>query len=456
MTTSEEIQKSIVLITDGETKPKNFGTGFIIRHVSGFSYILTCAHVVKAIKSSGNIKVGEQDAIVVVSGEEEGLDLAVLKANGLSDKPSLEMDAVGSAETEFLTAGFQAFSNTHLIRPLEGVLGESVGLQSSSLGERIQAWDLVIRDDYNLQRGYSGSPVVDKATGKALGIISFRQGEGKKGLAISIEAIQNIWKYTDANQLYRSLLKLGYSKQVRLFRQLIKNHSIAALLIYGPPDHGQRWLLNLLMNKHLPYLMTSRVIKVALNRRGRRFDSKGLWRELCRYLELEPTSTTEEIVQRVYESWKTQNIILVLHQVNRMPRQSLQQLIEDFWSPLAREIEAALDYSKSSNKLLMFLIDYEGTVGSLETFFKGQKSLKDQCYEPIKAPKISQFSEDDLLIWLEKESDELPSDLAEEFDETVDEILKASEQGVPELTLEEICSRCGFNWYEESEKWLKY
>lgn len=456
MITSDEIQKSIVLITDGKPKSRNFGTGFIIRHVSGYAYILTCSHVIKNLGSSESIQVEGRQATVVASGEEDGLDLAVLKVDGLLDKPELTLKATGNIDTEILIAGFQLFSNAHLIRPLEGVLGESVGLQSVTLGERIQAWDLNIVDDYTLQPGYSGSPVVNKLTGEVVGIVSYRQGEGKKGLAISVEAVRNIWKFIDGEQLYKSLLKLGYSKQIRLFRKLIKNHSIVALLIYGLPDYGQRWLLNLLLNKHLPYLLTSRVIKVALNRRGRRFDAKGIWRELSRHLGLPANSAVEDIILKVYECWKTQNVILIFHQINWMSKKSIKELIQDFWLPLTKDIRETSDHPTNSNRLLMFLIDYEGSVGSLETFFISQANSNEKKYEPIKAPKISEFSENELLSWLENESDELPSELIEEIDETVEEIMESSERGIPELTLEEICSLCGFNWYEESEKWLMY
>ena len=455
MITSEELQRSVVLVTDGESNSKRFGTGFVIRQVCGYTYVLTCAHVINSFANPEKIEADGMRAKLLVSGEDNGLDLAVLKVSGLISKSELKLKAVGKSEHEFLTAGFQLFDNTHLIRPIEGVLGESVGLQSTRLRERIQAWDLHLTDDF-LQPGHSGSPIVDQSTGNVLGVVSYRQGEGKRGIAISIEAVKNIWKFIDSNQLYRSLLKLGYSKQVRLFRTLVKKYSIAALLIYGPPEHGQRWLLNLLLSKHLPYILTSRVIRVALNCRGRRFDAKGLWRELSRHLLLPPTATTEEIIKEVYACWKTQNIILIFHQINWLPQASIQELIQSFWLPLAKDIRLFQQQSQTTNKLLMFLVDYEGNVGSLEDFFTSQTDSSGQVYEPIKVPEISQFSEDELLNWLEKEGDELPGELVDELDETVESILDASEDGVPELTLEEICSRCGFNWYEESEKWLKY
>lgn len=211
----------------------------------------------------------------------------------------------------------------------------------------------------------------------------------------------------------------------------------------------------MLLIKHLPFITASRVVKVGLNRAGRRIDAKALWRELSRSFELSANSSVEEIIQRVYKCWQTQNIILIFHEVNWLPKESLKELIHNFWLPLAKEIQNSSSTSIKS-KLLMFLVDYEGSVGSLEDFFSGQLNSQGQSYTPVKAPKIDQFSEDELLNWLESEGDELPAELVEEVDSNVQEILVSSDGGIPELTLDEICARCGCNWYEESEKWLKY
>lgn len=449
----EDLQKSIVLITSSESNNSRFGTGFVIRQVSGTAYILTCAHVVRDVGGIEKVKADSKPVTVIASGD-DGLDLAVLRVDGLGGKPEIKLHVSGQKESSFITAGFQLFDKAHLIRSLQGTLGEPVGLQSTHIGDRIQAWDLRIDGDYSLQPGYSGSPVVDEASGCVLGIVSHRQGEGRRGLAISIEALEKIWKFVDRERLYRSLLKLGYSKQVRLFRQLVKEHSVAALLIHGSPDYGQRWLLNLLLVKHLPYITTSRVVKVGLTRRVRQFDAKALWREFCSHIQLPKNSPLSEIAQGVYRCCQTQNMILIFHNVEWMSRESLQEIIQDFWLPLARELQNS-QLNSNQSKLLMFLVDYEGSVGSLEDFFSGNDANQ-STYTPVKTPKINEFSQDDLLNWIENESDELPTELVNEVDSKVQEILDSSGGGIPELTLEEICTRCGCNWYEESEKWLRY
>lgn len=451
----ENLQKSIVLITSNESNNSRFGTGFVIRQVSGTAYVLTCAHVVRDVGGAEKVKADSKPATVIASGENDGLDLAVLRVDGLGGKPEINLHVSGKKESPFITAGFQLYDKAHLIRSLQGTLGEPVGLQSIRIGERIQAWDLRIDGDYSLQPGFSGSPVVDEATGYVLGIVSHRQGEGRRGLAISIEALRKIWKFVDREQLYRSLLKLGYSRQVRLFRKLVREHSIAALLIHGSPDYGQRWLLNLLLVKHLPYITTSRVVKVGLTRRVRQFDATALWREFCSHIQLPKNSSLAEIAQGVYKCCQTQNMILIFHNVEWISRGNLQQLIQDFWLPLATELQNSQLNLNNSN-LLMFLVDYEGDVESLEDFFPDGQDANQSSYTPVKTPKINEFSQDDLLNWIENESDELPAALVNEVDSTVQKILDDSGGGIPELTLEEICTRCGCNWYDESEKWLRY
>ncbi|MGK7926406.1 MAG: hypothetical protein AB4290_14405, partial [Spirulina sp.] len=84
-----------------------------------------------------------------------------------------------------------------------------------------------------------------------------------------------------SEELYHTLLRLGYRQQVRLFRRLIEAESAAAFLIHGYPDYGQRWLLNRLVVQYVPYLLTGKVIKVNVGRKVPRNDVSALWREVA-------------------------------------------------------------------------------------------------------------------------------------------------------------------------------
>ncbi|AOX01153.1 hypothetical protein BJP34_18415 [Moorena producens PAL-8-15-08-1] len=451
--TPEELQESVVLITSCDPKITGFGTGFVIRQVSGTAFLLTCAHVVKEVGGPENVKADGIPGTVIASGEDHGLDLAVLRVDGLWNKPELHrQEGFGEKGNSFLTAGFQLFAKDHLIRPLHGTLGEQVGWSKQS-GERIQSWDLHIVDDYGLQRGYSGSPVVDEASGELLGVVSHRQGDGKTGLAISIGALDGIWRVLDGDQLYKVLVKLGYEEQERLFFRLIRTQSVAAFLIHGYPDYGQRWLLNRLVEKHLPNTITGKVIKVNLARKARRTDIKTLWRELGNQVGLWGKGVSvNAITERVYRYWQTQNVLLVFHDVHVMPEAYLDQLIREFWTPLATNARQVTP-SASRFKLLMFLVDYEGTVGNLDAIFS-DKIDRTQPQMPVKSPKINQFDEDELIDWMMRESEELPIEFTHEVDETVKVVLENSDNGIPEYVLAEICDRCGVDWFNDvKQRW---
>ena len=70
----EDLQKSIVLITSSESNNSRFGTGFIIRQVSGTAYVLTCAHVVRDVGGTEKVKADSKPATVIASGEDDGVN----------------------------------------------------------------------------------------------------------------------------------------------------------------------------------------------------------------------------------------------------------------------------------------------------------------------------------------------------------------------------------------------
>jgi hypothetical protein len=261
-------------------------------------------------------------------------------------------------------------------------------------------------------------------------------------------------RHASRTKLYEALLKLGYRQQVRLFRKAVETESIAAFLIHGLPEHGQRWLLNRLAVKYIDCYLNSKRVVVNPGRLVRRTDARALWRELGGQLGVKGLNPSQEdIAQKAYQCWLTQDVIFVIHDVNILPEVAVCDLIDNFWLPLSRRVKNASSPSQT-RKLLLFLVDYEGEaerwnipcVEKLDSSWDGQK--------PIKPPKLREFTDSDLENWLEDHHGDLPSDLTKGIDEKVDEILENSDQGIPELAFREICERCGYDWYEEREKWL--
>ncbi|MBN3942436.1 MAG: hypothetical protein V7L21_18555 [Nostoc sp.] len=250
-----------------------------------------------------------------------------------------------------------------------------------------------------------------------------------------------------SERLYQALLKLGYRKQTREFRKFIEVHSTAAFLIHGSPDYGQRWLLNRLVVQHVPSIITGKIVRIDLSRISRRSDINALWRELGGRVDLDRQSTIPEIADRVYRLWQTQNVLLIFYDVNCLQEAFLNELIQNFWLPLATKAKEAT-LQTSQFKLLMFLVDYDGCSGSWNVpFAESQNSWK--------LTEITEFSEAELTEWLDYEEDALPTKLIDQIDKTIQIILKNSDNGIPELTFCEICRLSDCNWDEQEEKWLR-
>lgn len=186
---------SITLITGSSPDSRNFGTGFVIHQDERFTYLLTCAHVVKDVGGKENITVGGLPATIAALGEEDGFDLAILTVQGLWDKKPLKLRKLGEKDiNSFFAAGFSLYDKVYLLRTVVGELGKPINLESRKRQARTRAWDLKIQGENYLQRGYSGSPVIDNISNCVLGVVSHKEGTGDKGLAISVEALEKIWQ----------------------------------------------------------------------------------------------------------------------------------------------------------------------------------------------------------------------------------------------------------------------
>ncbi|RUS94655.1 hypothetical protein DSM106972_092920 [Dulcicalothrix desertica PCC 7102] len=195
---NQNFSDSIILITSTDTTDYggNFGTGFVIHQDEHITYVLTCAHVVEEVGGVGRVKVGGYPAKEeVASGNRQGCDLAVLAVeDGLTKLPSLKLGVVAEKGREFIASGcYTDGTKTRKLASISGKLGGTQIILEES--DRTPAWNLEISNDseHDLKAGYSGSPVVDKASGYVLGVVAQLTGQGK-GVAISIEALGKIWQ----------------------------------------------------------------------------------------------------------------------------------------------------------------------------------------------------------------------------------------------------------------------
>jgi inactive STAND len=279
--------------------------------------------------------------------------------------------------------------------------------------------------------------------------------EAKEERALIEQQLQEHVKAYSGEDLYRTLLRLGFRSQVRLFRTLIEAKSVAAFLIHGLPDYGQRWLLNRLVVQYAPYYLQSKIVVVYASRKVRKNDVSAFWRDVAGRFNLVGDKSPSEIGEHVCQSLKNYNVLLVFHEVSRIPEPTLCDLIDNFWLPLVSKVQ---DQSSQSNKfkLLMFLIDYEGCVENWEVPFADNLNSNRQSQFPLKLPIITELSDNDLVDWMELEYDKLPPTLTTpNINNATQAILADSVNGVPEEVLKKICTDCGYDWYEESEKWQK-
>ena len=136
-------------------------------------------------------------------------------------------------------------------------------------------------------------------------------------------------------------------------------------------------------------------------------------------------------------------------------------LLRDLWTPLtAHTVRGVPGWEREGSavayKLLMFLVDQTGCVGDWSVPFAETLDSSWQSKMPVKLPVLSEFTESELASWLEFSADDLPLDLVERMDESVQDILENGDNGIPEPTFEEICQRVGLSWVEAEKRWMKF
>jgi len=200
------LRESVVRIISAKPENRNFGTAFIIHRDRETTYLLTCAHVVRDVGGAESMRITELPATVIAIGNDEnGPDLAVVTVKGLSDRPVLKLSAVGEKGRAFITSGFREFDKSqHLLRDLNGTLGDKISLEPRTGAVRVAVWDLIIEGDNTLERGYSGAPLADKESIHILAVVSHGQKGGSQGFAISVEALAEIWRDMPASLLSES------------------------------------------------------------------------------------------------------------------------------------------------------------------------------------------------------------------------------------------------------------
>lgn len=276
-----DLTHAIVKITSRTEQNTNFGTGFVIYRDQRGDYVLTCKHVVNAVGRE-TLAVDGRPAAEVVSGQESGLDLAVLRvAPGELQVEPLCLKSVFSPGGFFVTRGYHRYE-TNVIN-VDGH-PEKIGLilsdtltvrleaqtetQIHHAGLDIPALRLNVKDpDFPLLPGYSGAPLIDEASGAVVGVISIREGQGQRGLVIAIRGLQALWPENAAMLLREVDLEtifqepvMNLERELPAFKRIVtqENQETRLINVYGESGRGKTLLLDLFRQiadaHHVPHL----------------------------------------------------------------------------------------------------------------------------------------------------------------------------------------------------------
>lgn len=255
------------------------------------------------------------------------------------------------------------------------------------------------------------------------------------------------------DQVYQALLDLDYKEQIKRFRRILARQTIFACLIYGEAYHGQRWLLNQLIDM-IPGSIAAKKVFVNLGRRGRSTSISALWRELGQQVGLSGLQSAELIAQKVQQWLQTQSVVLVLDQVDMLSVEQIAALQTRFWQLVVTAVSDG--GAPPQHKLLLILVDYSGAT---EHWPWESVELPGSNWHPrlmVRLPVVTRFTLDLLIHWLDDQVRFPPDGPLEKPEATARELIAASEEGIPEYVFDAICTLCKLRWNDYEGIWMKY
>lgn len=271
-------------------------------------------------------------------------------------------------------------------------------------------------------------------------------------LKLISERIVDLDKQQIGDRIYRALQLLNYDAHLRAFAPLAAQAHAAAFLVYGPPDFGQRWLVNRLLSE---YRSRPRTFQFSLNKQIGGNDAGYIWRKLLAEFHLPRTSTPQQIAERVCDCRKTQDVLFFFDcMLDLMHEGALTDFVREFWQPLVTATEAALP---SPYRLFVFLIDRSGCQRAILAGTTQECALQSgqalDLQRVLCLPILPRFTVADLSKWVGAGPTItiLPT-LPDRLD--IPQVLRASNEGVPELAFDEICAVYDFFWLNGVDQWL--
>jgi hypothetical protein len=234
-----------------------------------------------------------------------------------------------------------------------------------------------------------------------------------------------------------------------------QNRPVALFAIFGQPAHGVQLLLKRLLVDMGP---ETAVTPITLATQALPNNPDAIWRQIAHKVGLGQThfqfplseDDKQTIAAGVCNQLQTRHVILFLEGVTD---QLMPLLIQHFWGAMAQLVTEwrAQKSAGSDKKLFAFLVDVQGKVS------EGVLAALPPTALPLVAlPPLTPFTRQNLEDWL---VDLIPHECDLPFrqfafrPEAADEVLQRS-QGIPDLALEYICTRCGYDYYGAFTTWL--
>lgn len=344
-------ENSLVLIISVDPDNTNFGTGFVIDQHDGYSYILTCDHVVrKAGGKEGKVKVNGVIAEKVSIDTSNGTDdLAVLRVEGQFGTP-LSRSGIGQEGSRFTSKGFQrGLTGNPVTMSLQGTLGASELQQIP--GQRLQTklWVLNIEGDFQPQPGYSGTPIiVNTIQGECvIGVLSMQQED--RILAISIEALDRVWP----DQTH-----VPFTNREDELKLILSSSAPAYYLLDGPAGYGKSALLQTLQKEF----------------------SKRKWS--CAYLVLDASLELDELAEAVAEELSVPGL-LSSPRNDQSAGYRLGSALQTYWDNSQEGIVLLFDLDKGFGNsdflerlLKEFIPEIEESLKNISPFDRGDNRFR--------------------------------------------------------------------------------
>lgn len=251
-------------------------------------------------------------------------------------------------------------------------------------------------------------------------------------IATSVPALQN-------QRLHEKLMTLDFRPQVKQFQKVIEQQRIAAFLVHGPRKHGQRFLTRRLLHFRQEWGTGQRIV-VDAGSNGIGKDEDDLWGQVAKQMG-EPYKTDKrKLAEKVCEWWKSQDVIFVFLTVDYIPPALLAKWIDEFWKPIVDAASEQQDLTMRNTYLLLFLVDFDGSVCETKVKLLDQPEQIKGSYVPLKLPPTAKFPESELDSWIGFAAEVLPGNI------DAADLIANTDDGVPELVYRKIYEYCGLPW----------